>query len=135
MSELVFTGRVIYGFGVIEGEVIVIRKPISFLGDVDGEKGIIKINGEEIKIKDKVLIIPYTKGSTVGPYIMYQLAKTGNKPRAILSVKGDTLLIIGCVISEIPLIIDLPEQILNINSGSRVKIDFSRGLVYVYSTK
>ncbi len=74
-------GRTIYGKGVIAGKAVVMRTPISFLGDVDGRRGTVKAGYEEKSIGGRVLILPFSRGgSTVGPYIMYQLVKYGNAP-------------------------------------------------------
>ena len=129
----VFKGKTIYSpINEIEGEAIVCKKPISFFGDVNGKEGIIKIDNEKFSISGKVLVIPYTIGSTVGPYILYQLFKYGKKPISILTVKADTLLIIGCVFCDIPLMSDLPEEILNIKQYSKIKIKFNDEIVEVY---
>ncbi len=127
----ILKGKVIYGSGTLEGKVVVSRRPISFLGDIDGVRGILKLDDEEISIYSKILIIPYSVGSTVGPYIMYQLYKYGKRPKAILTVRADTLLIIGSIIAEIALITDLPEDILNIPRDSYVKIDLNSGEVCI----
>ena len=129
----VFKGKTIYSHvNEVEGEVIVCRKPISFFGDVNGKEGIIKIDNEKFIISGKVLIIPYTIGSTVGSYILYQLLKYNKKPVSILTVKADTLLIIGCVFCDIPLMSELPEEILDIKQYSKVKIKFNEEVVEVY---
>lgn len=63
---------------VVEGEVIVSRKPLSFLGGVDPETGTITDPESDIKgesITGKILVFPKGKGSTVGSYILYALSK------------------------------------------------------------
>ena len=122
-------GRTIYGKGVIAGRAVVMRTPISFLGDVDGRRGIVKVGNEEIGIGGRVLILPFSRGSTVGPYIMYQLVKYGNAPLAILSVKADTLMLIGAVMAGIPLVTDLPDSVLGVNDGEEVVVDLDGGEV------
>ena len=59
-----------------KGELIVSSEPISFLGGVDPETGIIIDPTHELKgecIKDKVLFITGGKGSTVGSYVIFQM--------------------------------------------------------------
>ncbi|WP_243681426.1 DUF126 domain-containing protein [Vulcanisaeta souniana] len=121
-----FKGETLFGSGTIDGELITYKEPLSFLGDVDGKSGIIKtIN---VNIAGKVLAIPSSRGSTVGPpYVMYQLSKYGKAPLVILSVKADTMLIIGAVMAQIPIMTNLPKEILNIRSGVAVHVDLDRG--------
>mgnify|MGYP001770697956 CR=1 FL=1 len=106
-------GRRIHGSGRFKAILVAVKRPISFLGDVDAEGGFIKVGGTYLELAGRVLAIPYSTGSTVGPYVMYRLAKRGKAPLAILAVKPDTLLLIGSIISNIPLIVNLPEEILN----------------------
>lgn len=91
----------------IEGELIKSDGPISFLGDVDPTTGTIndrKSNLYGQTIKDKVFAFPMGKGSTVGSYIMYRLSKNGCAPRAIINTKSETIVAVGAVISDIPLV-------------------------------
>ncbi|MCG2863844.1 MAG: DUF126 domain-containing protein [Vulcanisaeta sp.] len=126
---MILRGRTLYGSGVVEGELIIHREPLSFLGDVDGKSGIIRtIN---VSVAGKVLAIPSSRGSTVGPYVMYQLSKYGKAPRAILSVKADTMLIIGAIMAQIPIMTNLPRELLNLRSGVFVRVDLDRGEVHV----
>mgnify|MGYP001773400849 FL=1 len=118
-----------FGNGIVSGELVVYREPLSFLGDVDGKSGTIRtINAS---IAGKVLAIPSSRGSTVGPYVMYQLSKYGKAPLVILSVKADTMLIIGAVMAQIPIMTNLPREILNLRSGVMAQVNLDRGEVYV----
>ncbi|ADN51550.1 aconitase X swivel domain-containing protein [Vulcanisaeta distributa] len=124
-----FKGETVFGSGVVNGELVVYREPLSFLGDVDGKNGIIRtINAS---IAGKVLVIPSSRGSTVGPYVMYQLSKYGKAPLVILSVKADTMLIIGAIMAQIPIMTNLPKEVLNLRSGVMARVDLDRGEVYV----
>ncbi len=123
-----FKGETVLGSGIVNGEMVVYREPLSFLGDVDGKNGIIRtIN---TSIAGKVLVIPSSRGgSTVGPYVMYQLSKYGKAPPlVILSVKADTMLVIGgAVMAQIPIMTNLPKEILNLRSGVMARVDLDRG--------
>ncbi|WP_054853311.1 DUF126 domain-containing protein [Vulcanisaeta distributa] len=124
-----FKGETLFGNGIVSGELVVYREPLSFLGDVDGRNGVIRpINAS---IAGKVLAIPSSRGSTVGPYVMYQLSKYGKAPLVILSVKADTMLIIGAVMAQIPIMTNLPRDILNLSGGAIARVDLDRGEVYV----
>ena len=125
-----FKGNTVHGNGTVSGELIAINSPISFLGDVDGTRGVVKVKGREINITSKILALPYSTGSTVGPYVMYQLAKYGKAPLAILATKPDTLMLVGSIMANIPLIINIPEEILNY-SGCIVKVNLDESTVLI----
>jgi hypothetical protein len=107
----------------IEGELVRSEGAISFLGDVDPDTAIIKDRKNNlygVTIKDKVFAFPMGKGSTVGSYIMYRLYKNGIAPKAILNERAETIVAVGAVISEIPLIDRV--AIKEIRNGQRVRI-------------
>jgi len=92
-------------FKKFKGEVIKSASPISFLGGVDPKTGIIidptnSLHGKSIK--DKVLLMPFGVGSTVGSYIIYALKKNYAAPIAIITYKPDIIVPSGCAISRIP---------------------------------
>ncbi|MEM2982867.1 MAG: DUF126 domain-containing protein, partial [Candidatus Bathyarchaeia archaeon] len=63
--------------GIVEGEALVSRQPISFLGGVDPATGIIMERGHELEgciVTDKVLVFPHSKGSTVSSYVLFSMA-------------------------------------------------------------
>ncbi|RLG89472.1 MAG: hypothetical protein DRO15_00295 [Thermoprotei archaeon] len=121
--------------GCVEGEVVVSRTPISFLGDVDLETSKIVArdsNARNRVIAKKILIIPRSRGSTVGSYIIYALYKKGLAPSAIITVDPDPVIIVGCVISNIPLAIGIPHKYLNtIKSGYHAYFDGDRGVLII----
>ncbi len=129
--KFVFKGKAIYGSGVVEGELLVSKKPISFLGDVDLQTGIVRHLGKPLR--GVILAMPSSRGSTVGPYVLYSLCKRGLGPRAIIAVNPDVMLVIASVIAEVPLFAYAPEEVLNLKNGIWVKIDLDRGIGYAYS--
>jgi len=97
-------GRMIYP-GQISGEALVSRMGISFYGGVDPESGIIMEAGHDLQgqsIAGKVLVFPSGKGSTVGSYVLYRLKKNDHAPLAIINADCETIIAVGCIISEIP---------------------------------
>lgn len=116
-------GRAIFE-GSAEGEALVSSSPMSFYGGVDPESGEVVERGHELQgksVKGKVLVFPSGKGSTVGSYILYRLAKNGVGPKGIVNSKCETIVAVGAIISEIPCV-DMVE-IGGIRNGARVKID------------
>jgi len=116
-------GRMIYG-GEAEGEALVTSQPISFYGGVDPASGEVIERDHELKgecVKDKVLVFPYGKGSTVGSYILYRLSKSGLAPSAIINEKCETIVAVGAIISGIPCV-DMVD-ITKIRRGARIRVN------------
>ncbi|MFA6035377.1 MAG: DUF126 domain-containing protein, partial [Candidatus Micrarchaeia archaeon] len=94
---MILKGRAI-AKGVGKGEALVSSAPISFLGGVDAKTGVVVEKGHAIEgkcIAGKVLVFPQGKGSTVGSYVMYQLAKNGVAPAAIVNAKAEIIVAVG----------------------------------------
>jgi predicted aconitase with swiveling domain len=122
-KPLKLNGRVIYE-GKAEGVALVSSSPLSFYGGVNPDTGEVIERGHELKgqsVKDRVLVFPHGKGSTVGSYVMYRLAKNGTGPRAIVNERCETIVAVGAIISEIPCV-DMVD-ISKIRSGALVKVE------------
>ena len=123
------TGRRIYK-GTVEGEAIVTTDGISFYGGVDPDSGKIVEVGHELEgqsITGKVLVFPTGKGSTVGSYTMYRMKKNKTAPVAIVNKEVDTIIAVGCIISEIPCVDKI--NIDNIKTGQLLIVNGSEGTV------
>ncbi|MFW9946578.1 MAG: DUF126 domain-containing protein [Candidatus Odinarchaeota archaeon] len=97
-------GRKIYR-GTISGKTIITKDAISFYGGIDPDTGIVMEVGHELEgqsVSGKILVFPTGKGSTVGSYTMYRMKKNNTAPLAIINEKIDTIIAVGCIISEIP---------------------------------
>ena len=124
-------GRKIYK-GIAEAEAIVTKDGISFYGGVDPDTGKVVEVGHELEgksITDKVLVFPTGKGSTVGSYTMYRMKKNTTAPAAIVNEKIDTIVAVGCIISEIPCVDKI--NIKNIKTGQKIIVDGSQGTVEI----
>jgi len=122
-------GRVI-NKGKVSGIALVSAKPISFYGGVDAKTGVVTDKDSDIdgqSISGKILVFPYGKGSTVAPYTIYQLAKAGKAPLAMINTEAETIVAVGCIISDIPAVDKI--DITKIKSGDKVKIDGDKVVV------
>jgi uncharacterized protein len=70
-----------------------------------------------------VLIFPGGKGSTVGSYVIYQLKKKGLAPAAMINLSSEPIVAVGAIISGIPLVDRVPEEILQTKNGTLVEVD------------
>lgn len=124
-------GRKIYK-GIAEREAIVTKDGISFYGGVDPDTGKVVEVGHELEgqsITGKILVFPTGKGSTVGSYTLYRMKKNNTAPAAIVNEQIDTVIAVGCIISEIPCVdkIDVNE----IKTGQKMVVNGSEGTVEV----
>jgi uncharacterized protein len=120
--------------GCATGTSLVTREAISFLGNVNPETGMVIDPAHELfgqSIAGKVLIFPGGKGSTVGSYVIYQLKKRGRAPSAMINLRSEPIVAVGAIISGIPLVDRVPEEVLQLDSGILVEVDADRGMVRV----
>ena len=106
MKPIHLTGRVIKA-GTASGRALVSPESIGFLGGVDPETGIVIEKGHPLEgecVTGTVLCFPTGKGSTVGSYTLYWMKKAGTAPAAILNVESETIVAVGAIISEIPML-------------------------------
>jgi predicted aconitase with swiveling domain len=91
--------------GRVEGEAIVSSEPIGFYGGIDMKTGIIIDKGHPLEgesVKDKILVFPNGKGSTVGSYVIYGLQKNGVGPKGIINKETETIVATGVILAGIP---------------------------------
>jgi predicted aconitase with swiveling domain len=69
----------------------------------------------------RVLVFPTGKGSTVGSYTLYRLARGGVGPAGIITARSEAIVAVGAIISEIPMVDQI--EIERISSGDWVEID------------
>lgn len=118
--------------GRASGPALVTRDPISFLGNVNPETGVVVDPAHELfgrYIAGTVLIFPGGKGSTVGSYVIYQLKKRGMAPAAMINLRSEPIVAVGAIISGIPLVDRVAEEIFELKSGILVEVDADRETV------
>jgi len=132
--KIILKGRKVIG-GVAEGEAVVTKEPVSFLGGVNPDKGIVVERGHELEgksITGKIFVFPHGKGSTAGPYIIYAMAKRKTAPAAMINVEAEPIIAVGAAMGNIPLVDRLDKNPLEaIATGDRVRIDGDRGVVEI----
>jgi uncharacterized protein len=110
--------------GKAEGQALVTSQPISFYGGVDPNTGIVFEKGHELQgqsVKDKILVFPQGKGSTVGSYTLYRMKKNGTAPAGMINKECETIIAVGAIISEIPCVDKI--DISKIKTGDKIQIN------------
>jgi len=123
--------------GFASGPAMVTRMAISFLGNVDPRTGVVIDPGHELfgqSISGKVLIFPGGKGSTVGSYVIYQLKKRGLAPAAMINLRSEPIVAVGAIISGIPLVDRVPDDVLRVKSGTLIEVDSDEERIRILDT-
>ena len=115
-------GRVIQP-GSVEGTALVSKDPISFLEGINPDTGQVTEKGHSLQgeyVKDRILVFPYGRGSTVSSYAIYKMTKRGVGPKAIINEECETIVAVGCIIGEIACVDRI--DISQIKTGDKLEI-------------
>jgi len=126
---LILAGRIIKS-GKASGVALVSPEPIGFLGGVDPETGLVIERGHPLEgesVAGRVLCFPSGKGSTVGSYTLYWMKKAGTAPAAIVNAESETIVAVGAIISDIPMVDQVPLE--EISTGDWVTVNGDTVLV------
>jgi predicted aconitase with swiveling domain len=99
-------GRIIKS-GYARGTALVSPEPIGFLGGVDPDTGQVIEPGHPLAgecITGRVLVFPTGKGSTVGSYTLFRMARAGTAPAAIINAESEAIVAVGAIIGDIPMV-------------------------------
>lgn len=128
---MILNGRCIVG-GRGEGLVLASDRPLSLLGGVDSSTGVVRDSETSIhgqSLAGRVLAMPHAKGSTVGSYVLYGLHKRNVGPTAILAGRAETILAVGAVLGEVPMVDGVATDVLR--TGDRAVVDAGQGRIEV----
>jgi hypothetical protein len=110
----------------VEGIAMVTDVPITYLGYVNRDSGVIEEVGHPLDgeaIEDKILIYPKGSGSTVAPYVLMGLIYTGKGPRAIVNRDVCSLTLPACSLLDMPYSHGFDEDpCLAVNDGDKIKV-------------
>ena len=121
--------------GKASGPALVCPAPIGFLGGVDPESGSVIEKGHPLEgrnVAGTVLVFTHGKGSTVGSYVMLQLAKNGKAPAAIINASAEPIIAVGAIISKIPMV-DKPSRDVfsELKDGEIIEVDGNEGRIRI----
>lgn len=115
----------------VEGEALVTKSPITFLGFVNKETGEIVEKDHELfgqSIKNKIFVFPRGIGSTVAPYVLINLKMNNAAPLAIINRESDSGTVAGASASRIPMVYRLDgDPVEIIKNGQKVKLTIKDG--------
>lgn len=110
----------------VEGEAFVTDTPITFLGFVNRETGVVEEPGHPAdgeSMAGKIAIFPKGSGSTVAPYVLLELYYRGRAPLAIINTDIDQQSAPACSLENIPYAYGFNgDMMTHINPGDRVEL-------------
>ena len=117
----------------IEGRALVTDVPITYLGYVNRDTGVIEERGhplDGIAIEDTILIYPKGSGSTVAPFVLMGLIYTGKGPKAIVNCDVCPLTLPAASLLNVPYAHGFElNPTLEVNTGDQVLIKLTEGVV------
>ena len=117
----------------ITGTAMVTDVPITYLGYVNRDSGIIEDPGhplDGLAIEDSILIYPKGSGSTVAPYVLMGLIYTGKGPKAIINRDVCPLSMPAASLLGVPYATGFDhDPCMEINSGDEIQMKLDNGKV------
>jgi hypothetical protein len=136
MEIIIIKGRGVIA-GIVEGEALVCPKSITGWAGIDPETGIIKEHGNINKgksIKQKILVLPGSKGSNGWSCYFGAALVAGTAPKGWMFTKIDSSAGVACAVMKIPTIVDFDESqdpCKHIKNGDWVKMNGETGQVEI----
>jgi len=110
----------------VRGQAFVTDTPITLLGFVNRETGVIEEKGHPANgqsMAGKIAIFPKGSGSTVAPYVLLELFYRGNAPLAIVNTDIDQQSAPACSLEGIPYAYHFNRDVIGrINHGDIVEL-------------
>jgi predicted aconitase with swiveling domain len=112
---------------VVEARALVMREGFSPRYDLDRWSGVISRIGHSAEgesIRDRVLVIPTTKGGVAGGWAFFDLLHKGIAPKALVFGKLNPVMVQGAVLARLPVTEGWEEDALQlIRTGDMLRID------------
>jgi predicted aconitase with swiveling domain len=137
MAERVIGGRAIVP-GAASGSALVSREPLSFWGGYDYVSGTIIETRHSLhgaSAAGKVLMVPFTKGSSTTTAVLLEAVRAGTAPAAIVTTGVDPFFALAAIVAEVmyqksfPVIALAPEDFTSIETGDHVAVEPSGRVV------
>ncbi|HIG02934.1 MAG TPA: DUF521 domain-containing protein [Candidatus Poseidoniales archaeon] len=117
----------------VTGRAMVTDVPITYLGYVNRDSGVIEEYGHPLDgqaIEDTILIYPKGSGSTVAPFVLMGLIYTGKGPKAIINRDVCPLTLPACSLLGVPYGHGfVSDPCMQVNSGDLVEMSLVAGKV------
>ncbi|HEX2987251.1 MAG TPA: DUF126 domain-containing protein [Chloroflexota bacterium] len=117
--------------GDASGSALVTSEPLSLWGGLDPKSGEVIDRRHELsgqKITGRVLVLPYSRGSTTASTVLLEAIRAGTAPAAIVASCADPMLALGAVVAGelynrvVPVVALNETDFQRLRTGDRVAI-------------
>ncbi len=117
--------------GKATGEALVSAEPLSFWGGYDAATGEIIDRRHPLSgagAAGKVLVIPFTRGSSTTTAVLLESVKTGTAPAGIITARTDTFVSLASIVADemyakpIPIVAVDREDFERFETGQKIEI-------------
>lgn len=138
MEIITITGRPVIP-GTAKGMALVSREPLSFWGGYDWKTGEIIDRRHPLSgsvARDKILAIPFTRGSSTTTAVLLESIRAKTAPAAIITTSPDFFFALASVVAEemyaapIPLVAISESDFVRLQTGDQIELD-GKGNIYV----
>ena len=142
MADVIFQGKVIIR-GQASGAALVSAEPLSFWGGYDWRTGEIIDRRHSLSgciAKDKILVIPFTRGSSTTTAVLLEAIRAQTAPAAIITTDTDFFFALASVVAEelyaspLPLVALTASDFAKLLNGDQIHI-VDDGKVIVHQTE
>src|SRR5215212_695957 len=102
MHSITLHGKIVIP-GEARGDALVSHEPLSFWGGYDWKTGEIIDRRHPLSgsiAKDKILAIPFTRGSSTTTAVLLEAIRAGNAPAAIITTDIDFFFALASVVAD-----------------------------------
>lgn len=118
--------------GTASGVALATSEPLSFWGGYDWKTGEIIDRRHPLSgmiAKDKILVIPFTRGSSTTTAVLLEAIRAKTAPKAIITTGTDFFFALASVVADelykmpIPLVAVNENDFIQINTGDQIEIN------------
>ena len=139
MEKIIIQGKAFIA-GIASGLALAANEPLSFWGGYDWKTGEIIDRRHPLSgliAKDKILAIPFTRGSSTTTAVLLEAIRAKTSPNAIITTAEDFFFALASVVADelykmpLPLVAVSEKDFAQIQSGDEIEID-AKGKIKVY---
>jgi predicted aconitase with swiveling domain len=117
--------------GTAQGTALVTDVPLSFWGGYDHHSGEITDRRHPLSgsiAAGRVLVVPFTRGSSTTTAVLLEAIKAGTAPAAIVTTNIDSFFALASIVADvmyaspIPIIVIRPEEAATLQTGDGIYI-------------
>ena len=131
MDKLTFSGKPVIS-GLAKGTALASSEPLSFWGGYDWKTGEITDRRHPLSgsiAKGRILVIPFTRGSSTTTAVLLEAIRAGTAPVAIITTEPDFFFALASVVADelytkpLPLIAISESDFATIQTGDQIQIN------------